>query len=167
MTGTLQDGAEQSVAGGLGLRAMTIADLPRVLAIEAVSFRSPWPLESFLYELQAPGAWNGVAVDAEGHVVGYLLCRLVVDVWHVLNVAVARGERGRGVARALMREFLAAASPSGYDVTLEVRPSNTVAIALYESLGFTERGRRRAYYDDTQEDALIMTLDMASWRTEQ
>ena len=146
---------------------MTIADLPQVMVIEEASFHSSWSLELFLGELEAPAAWNRVSVDGEGRVLGYLLCRRLFDVWHVLNVAVACKARGRRVAQSLMREFLNAVGPTGYDVTLEVRPSNTAAIALYQRLGFVERGRRRGYYGDAQEDALIMTLDTANLRREQ
>lgn len=144
---------------------MTPADLPKVLLIEARSFRTPWPPESFLSELQAVAAWCRVAVHAQRGVVGYLVCRLLVDVWHVLDVAVAPEVRNRGVARALLTEFLAATAPTGCEVTLEVRPSNEPAIRLYEELGFVACGRRRGYYTDTQEDALIMTLTRTGRRT--
>lgn len=144
------------------LRAMREADLPDVLAIEAMSFRTPWTAEAFRQEWEGSGTWVRVAVDDRGRILGYLVCRLLFDTWHVLDVAVSPIRRRRGVARLLLGRFLDVAASSGYDVTLEVRPSNAAALALYGELGFVERGRRPGYYDDTQEDALIMTLDIAN-----
>lgn len=147
----------------LVLRTMREDDLPQLLAIEDESFQTPWTAEAFRQELQTPGAWARVAADGEGHLIGYLVCRLLFDVWHVLDLAVSPTYRGCGVARLLLEELLHVAASSGDDVTLEVRPSNAAALALYRGLGFVERGRRSGYYDDTQEDALIMTVDIAKW----
>lgn len=112
----------------------------------------------FRSELERAGGWQRVALALPGErVVGYLLCRLFYDVWHVLNIAVAPDHRRRGVAAALMEEFLEWAKVSKLSVTLEVRPSNEAALALYKKLAFFREGVRRGYYADTGEDALIMT----------
>ena len=100
------------------------------------------------------------ADDEEGALVGYLIVSRYVDAWHVMNIAVDPPQRSRGVATMLLEhlfELTADDVRRGY--TLEVRVSNTTAIALYERLGFTGRGLRRGYYTDNREDALIMWKD--------
>ena len=78
----------------------------------------------------------------------------------ILNLAVHPEHRRRGLARRLLAEGLAQARTSGAELAwLEVRTSNLAAQALYASFGFKEVGRRPRYYDDTQEDALLLTLD--------
>ena len=92
--------------------------------------------------------------------VGYLIVARYVDAWHVMNVAVEPAYRRRGIATALLdRLFELTADDSRRGYTLEVRVSNTHAIALYERLGFQGRGIRRGYYTDNREDALIMWKD--------
>ena len=79
---------------------------------------------------------------------------------HILNLAVHPERRRRGLARRLLAEGLAQARKLGAELAwLEVRPTNLPALALYASFGFKEVGRRPRYYDDTQEDALLLTLD--------
>ena len=79
---------------------------------------------------------------------------------HILNLAVHPGHRRRSIARRLLAEALAQARTLGAELAwLEVRPSNLAALALYESFGFRQVGRRPRYYDDTHEDALLLTLD--------
>jgi ribosomal-protein-alanine N-acetyltransferase len=89
--------------------------------------------------------------------VGYLIVSRYADAWHVMNVAVESGWRRRGVATQLLEDLFRRTGGScerGY--TLEVRPSNSAAIGLYEKLGFETHGVRRGYYLDNHEDALIM-----------
>jgi ribosomal-protein-alanine N-acetyltransferase len=98
----------------------------------------------------------------EPSLLGYLITSRYVDAWHVMNVAVAPDRQRMGIASALLCrlfELTAADDRRGY--TLEVRVSNTAAIALYEGLGFEPRGVRRGYYTDNREDALIMWKDPA------
>ena len=141
----------------IALRRLTYADLPEVLAIERRSFPTPWSLAMFTLELSKP---SGIALAAvRGHrVVGYLLCSRYDRVWHLLNVAVDDRLRRRGIATALMQRLFEEADRPGARYTLEVRPSNVVAIAMYERFGFRRAGFRKGYYRD-REDALIM------WRT--
>jgi len=98
----------------------------------------------------------------DGRLLGYLITSRYVDAWHVMNVAVAPLRQRSGIATALLSELFALTRDDdrrGY--TLEVRVSNTGAIALYEQLGFESRGVRRGYYTDNREDALIMWRDSA------
>jgi ribosomal-protein-alanine N-acetyltransferase len=111
----------------------------------------------FVLELSKPSGVCLAAVE-ERRIVGYLICSRYADVWHLMNIAIDPPARRRGIATALLEEMIArAGGDAAY--TLEVRPSNSPAIALYERFGFRSAGTRRRYYQDTGEDALIM------WRT--
>ena len=142
----------------LTIRPLTYADLPEVLAIERRAFPAPWSLAMFVLELSKP---SGVCLAAvrRGRVAGYLVCARFDAVWHLMNVAVDDRLRRRGIASALMRALFREADGPGAQYTLEVRPSNAVAIAMYERFGFRRAGLRKGYYHDNREDALIM------WRT--
>ena len=142
---------------GLKLRRLTYADLPAVISIERRSFPTPWSLAMFVLELSKPGGICLAAEDEDGALIAYLVCARYDDVWHLMNVAVAPDRRRRGIARALIARLFEEAGP-GARYTLEVRVSNRVAIAMYEGLGFRSAGRRRSYYHDNGEDALIMWL---------
>jgi ribosomal-protein-alanine N-acetyltransferase len=139
------------------VRSLGFSDLPQVISIERRAFPTPWSLSMFVLELSKPSGVCLAAVAGK-HVLGYLVCARYVDVWHLMNIAVDPAARRRGVASALLEQMLVRA---GRDeaYTLEVRPSNTGAIALYERYGFRSAGTRRRYYSDTGEDAVIM------WRT--
>jgi len=142
----------------LEIRRLTYADLPQVIAIERRAFPTPWSLAMFVLELSKP---SGVCLAAtrEGNVVGYLICSRYDSVWHIMNVAVDDRLLRQGIATALMERLLELADGPGEQYTLEVRTSNEAAIRLYEKFGFRSAGRRRGYYHDNREDALIM------WRT--
>ena len=138
-------------------RSLGYSDLPQVISIERRAFPTPWSLAMFVLELSKP---SGVCIAAieERRMVGYLICSRYADVWHLMNIAVDPPARRRGIATALLEEMIGRAGQDA-SYTLEVRPSNIYAIALYERFGFRSAGTRRRYYQDTGEDALIM------WRT--
>ena len=142
----------------LEIRRLTYADLPQVIAIERRAFTTPWSLAMFVLELSKP---SGICLAAvrSGRIVGYLVCSRYDTVWHLMNVAVDDRLRRSGIALALMEHLFATADRSGERYTLEVRSSNGAAIRLYERFGFRPAGRRRGYYHDNREDAVIM------WRT--
>jgi ribosomal-protein-alanine N-acetyltransferase len=132
-------------------------DLDEVLAIERASFSMPWSRGAFLYEIQQNRVARCRVMRAGGSLVGYLCLWEIADEIHITNVAVNPERRRQGIARALLGGLLAEAQSRNLKlVVLEVRPSNKEAIALYESFGFRVTGRRRGYYYDTGEDALVM-----------
>jgi [ribosomal protein S18]-alanine N-acetyltransferase len=142
----------------LEIRRLNYADLPQVIAIERRAFPTPWSLAMFVLELSKP---SGICLAGvrEGRLVGYLVCSRYDTVWHLMNVAVEPKLRRRGIASALIERLFELADGPSEQYTLEVRTSNDAAIKLYETVGFRAAGRRRAYYHDNREDALIM------WRT--
>ena len=142
----------------LHIRRLTYADLPQIIAVERRAFPTPWSLAMFVLELSKS---NGVYLAAlHGEVlVGFLICSRYDTVWHIMNVAVDPAHRRVGIATALIEGLLARIDDARARFTLEVRESNRAAIALYERYGFRAAGRRRRYYQDNGEDAVIM------WRT--
>jgi [ribosomal protein S18]-alanine N-acetyltransferase len=142
----------------LQIRRLTYADLPQVIAIERRAFPTPWSLAMFVLELSKP---TGICLAAtiNERLVGYLVCSRYDTVWHVMNVAVDNRLRRQGIASTMMERLFGMADKPNEQYTLEVRTSNDAAIRLYEQFGFRAAGRRRAYYHDNREDALIM------WRT--
>jgi [ribosomal protein S18]-alanine N-acetyltransferase len=146
-----------SEPGGLTLRRLGYGDLPSVISIERRSFPTPWSLAMFVLELSKP---SGIclAAEADGALIGYLVCARYDDVWHLMNVAVKPEHRRRGVATELIERLFEDAG-GGARFTLEVRVSNAAAIEMYRRFGFRSAGRRRRYYHDNGEDALIMWLE--------
>ena len=141
----------------LEVRRLAYSDLPQVIAIERRAFPTPWSLAMFVLELSKPSGICLAATTDRG-LSGYLICSRYADVWHLMNVAVVPDLRRRGIATTLMRTlFEEAGEDARY--TLEVRTSNEEAIAMYRRFGFRPAGRRRRYYHDNGEDALIMWLD--------
>ena len=141
----------------LSIDRMHPADLPDVLVIERASFSMPWSRGAFLYEIEQNQVARCWVAREDGRIVGYICLWEVADELHVTNVAVRPDARRRGIARALLESvFARARAASSRMVLLEVRPSNTEAITLYESFGFRVVGRRRGYYYDTGEDAFVM-----------
>lgn len=142
----------------LAISRLAYADLPQVVAIERRAFPAAWSLAMFVLELSKP---SGICLAArrDGRLVGYMVCSRHDDVWHLMNVAVDPVVLRRGVASALLEALLERIGDADARVTLEVRPTNAEAIALYERFGFRAAGLRRRYYQDNGEDALIM------WRT--
>ncbi|HTP66769.1 MAG TPA: ribosomal protein S18-alanine N-acetyltransferase [Geobacteraceae bacterium] len=141
------------------VRPMTENDLEAILAIECDSFSRPWSRNNFLDELKSDHSFPMVAVDHEGAIIGYIMPMLYLDEGHILDVAVRRDRRGKGIGRRLVERVLLFCRERGASfVALEVRVSNKAAIALYHQAGFVEKGRRRKYYENS-EDAILMEYD--------
>jgi ribosomal-protein-alanine N-acetyltransferase len=143
-------------------RAMEGADLAEVCAIERESFSTPWSAALFEEELKRPETcfWT-VATDPQAapgaQLLGYGGFWRAVDEAHFTNLAVRRDQRRAGLGWALLQAVLAKAKAQGcLRATLEVRPSNAAAIALYEKAGFGPAALRPRYYSDNDEDALLM-----------
>jgi ribosomal-protein-alanine N-acetyltransferase len=145
----------------LEIQPLSYSDLPQVIAIERRAFPTPWSLAMFVLELSKP---SGICLAAvlRDRIAGYVICSRYDTVWHLMNVAVDPRLRRQGIATALLERLFEEADRPGEQYTLEVRPSNREAIALYEGFGFRSAGRRRGYYHDNKEDALIMWRTVAS-----
>jgi ribosomal-protein-alanine N-acetyltransferase len=146
----------------VNVRPLRPSDLDAVERIERGSYPTPWSRSMFAGELAKPSSVCLGAFQGED-MLGYLIVARYVDAWHVMNVAVDEGFRGRGIARGMLErlfELTIGDIERGY--TLEVRVSNETAIDLYQRLGFVETGVRRGYYTDNREDALIMWRDPSS-----
>jgi len=136
----------------------TAADLEAVLQIERASFVNPWTREMYLAELENRGvSFCFVARDSSRQVVGFCSFWRVLDELHINNLAVMPGVRGGGAGTALLHAVLREGARMGARrATLEVRRSNDAARRLYERLGFSVAGVRRAYYTSPVEDALVL-----------
>lgn len=146
-------------------RAMIEADLDAILHIERQSFQRIWPRSSFLGELHCENAYcytlRWQENDNSAPVIAYACYRVVSDEMHLLRIAVAQQWRRRGIASGLIDKcFKLARGKGATTAMLEVRPSNTSAISMYQKLGFQYIGKRPYYYTETREDALILSKDL-------
>lgn len=138
------------------LRDMLPADLPTIVAIEREAYSVPWSETTFRGLLRRRDA-EMIAAESNGRVVGYAVFWCVLDQGELGNVAVAAEARGTRIGARLLEEVLRRASRRGVrEVFLEVRPTNLVARRLYEQYGFSAVGRRRNYYQEPVEDALVL-----------
>jgi ribosomal-protein-alanine N-acetyltransferase len=158
-----------SVDTRTNIRRMRIDDLPQVQAVDEISFSTPWPKNAYRHELlENPNAHCWV-VEAEGKIAGLMVCWLILDEAHIATIAVHPAQRGLGFSKALVATGLTdLISKGAVSATLEVRSGNFVAQNLYRYFGFEEVGLRKRYYKDTNEDALLMTvqplgLDYVDW----
>ncbi|OPX84522.1 MAG: ribosomal-protein-alanine N-acetyltransferase [Pelotomaculum sp. PtaB.Bin104] len=130
--------------------------LDHVLEIERSSYAAPWSRQVFFSEIQNKFAHYIVAMN-DGLVVGYIGMWLILDEAQVTNIAVHPSYRSKNIGRMLMLEMTKRAVLRGINrMTLEVRPSNLAARHLYTTMGFIEKGIRKRYYTDNNEDAIIM-----------
>src|SRR5688572_15505936 len=139
------------------IRQMTEADVPAVVAIERASYPYPWSEGIFRDCLRVGYVCRSVIF--EGTVIGYGIMSLGAGETHILNLCVLDVFRCRGVGRTLLAYLLDRSVAAGMsEAYLEVRPSNTAAIRLYQSLGFEQVGVRRGYYQAAsgREDAVVL-----------
>ena len=145
---------------GLVIRKMTLDDLEQVVAIDQVSFSLPWPARSFRFELTDNEASRCWVAELDGRVIAMLVGWFIVDELHVATIATHPEFRGQGIGREILLYSLRAAKEEGAVKSfLEVRESNEIAQTMYRSFGFVEDGRRKGYYKDNGEDAILMSLD--------
>ena len=143
------------------LRQMREADVEQVIDIELRAYEFPWTRQIFRDCLRA--GYHGFVLEAGGSIVGYFMLSVAAGEAHVLNICVDPNEQHKGHGRRLMSRAMDVARWHRVDrVFLEVRPSNPVAIKLYDELGFNEIGRRPKYYParDGREDAIVMAYEL-------
>lgn len=140
------------------IRRMEKRDLLQVEAIETALFSDAWSEQGFEDTLNSPYVISLVAIDeAEDTILGYIIMYVSFEEGEISNVAVAKSAQNRGIGSALMQAILEKGlEESVTRFILEVRVSNTPAIALYNKFEFTEIGIRRGFYEKPREDALIM-----------
>ena len=135
---------------------MTEAHVSAVAELEKQCFSAPWSEKSVFGELTNPLSLWLVAVE-DGAVCGYVGSQAVLGEADMMNIAVLPSYRRQGVARMLVTALIDGLNSAGnHCLTLEVRASNVPAIALYDSMGFIQVGRRPRYYTKPEEDALIL-----------
>ena len=140
----------------LEIRTMRSADLPQVMLIELSTFTMPWSESTFRGLLRRRDSDLFVA-DIKGEIAGYAVFWAVMDQGELGNVAVDDSQRGQGIGSKLIKAVLDRAADRGVrEIFLEVRKSNTKAQELYKTFGFSEVGRRKNYYLEPLEDALVM-----------
>jgi ribosomal-protein-alanine N-acetyltransferase len=143
---------------------MSETDLDAVVAIAAAIPSAPhWPREAYAAALNSEAWPQRVAMAAEsgGSVVGFAVAVLVAGEAEIESIAVASGHQRQGIGALLLDALLDALQAAGaLAIGLEVRESNRAAAALYARAGFREVGRRRDYYRDPAEDAVLMRLEM-------
>ncbi len=142
------------------IRKMTLDDIPAVIDLDQKSFSLPWPERSFRFEVTENPASHCWVAELDGKVVGMIVVWLIVDEAHVATIAAHPDFRRQGIAKRLLahalRQLIDAGARSSF---LEVRESNLAAQEMYHKFGYEEAGRRRRYYKDNDEDAILMNLD--------
>jgi len=142
------------------IRKMTEADLEQVVAIDQVSFSLPWPARSFHYEVTDNFASRCWVTEVDGRIAAMMVGWLIVDELHIATIATHPDYRGRGIGKKLLVHALYSAKAEGVIRSfLEVREGNAIALKMYRDLGFVEDGRRKEYYKDNNEDAILMSLN--------
>ena len=143
----------------MDLRPMHLSDIEHVVRIERAAYPYPWSQGNFSDCLDS--GYSCWVAEIDGQLAGYWVMMLAANEGHVLNCCVAPSWQGRGFGRQIMEHLLVVAGDHKAErLFLEVRPTNLVAIHLYEHLGFEGIALRRNYYpaDDGREDALVMRL---------
>ena len=139
---------------------MTLDDLPAVIELDKLSFALPWPERSFRFEVMDNPASRCWVVELDGKIVGMLVAWMLVDEAHIATIATHPDHRRQGIARKLLTYALRYMSKEGAITSfLEVRESNLAAREMYRRFGYDEAGRRKRYYKDNSEDAILMTLN--------
>lgn len=143
----------------MNIRRMTLEDIPAVVVLDQLSFTLPWPERSFRFELTDNPASRCWVVDLDGKIIGMIVVWLLVDEAHVATIATHPDYRRQGIAKELLLYALRYMSKEGAVTSfLEVREGNNAALEMYRRFGYEESGRRKRYYKDTDEDAILMTL---------
>jgi len=152
----------ESATEQVNYREMVLADLDAVIHIESRAYAFPWTRGILCDCLSAH--YECRVVCLAGIISGHAVMSVAAEEAHLLNICVQRGQQGQGIGRLFVHHMIDRARIGGAQtVYLEVRPSNKVAIALYQSIGFDHVGTRKEYYPGelAREDALVFALKMA------
>jgi ribosomal-protein-alanine N-acetyltransferase len=142
------------------IRRMTIDDVTAVVELDQKSFSLPWPERSFRFELTDNPASRCWVAEVDGKIVGMIVVWLLVNEAHIATIATHPDFRRKGIAKRLLSHALRHLMDEGARSSfLEVRESNLAAQDMYRKFGYEETGRRRRYYKDNDEDAILMNLD--------
>jgi len=140
-------------------RDMILDDIPDVMEIECASFPTPWSEEIFAGDLEENPNSKYIVGTIGGCVVAYAGIWILNDVGHITTIAVRTDMLRRGFGEATLIELMKLGRKSGVEkFTLEVRETNEEAIGLYEKFGFKRVGRRKNYYREINEDAIVMWI---------
>lgn len=138
------------------IESMTVDDISQVAEIERQIFSIPWSEKAFKDSMESDNTIYIVAKE-DNNVAGYAGMYLSFEEGNITNVAVNPSSRRKGIGEKIVRDILNRAYEKGVrDVFLEVRETNSAAIALYEKIGFKEEGIRKNFYEKPKENALIM-----------
>lgn len=139
---------------------MDLSHVDDVVAIEKLSFKTPWSRDAFISEIVRNKCARYRIIKIGERVIAYGGMWIMVDEAHITNIAVAPKYRGEGIGNVIVEDMINCARGLNINsMTLEARKSNTIALNLYSKFGFKEVGIRKGYYQDTGEDAVIM------WKT--
>lgn len=146
------------MAAKLSLRAMDYGDVERVMRIEQSIYPYPWTTGNFIDSLDS--GYACMVAELDDVLIGYAVLMPSVDEAHLLTIGIAAEHQRKGLGEEVLGRMMAMAHESGIDrIILEVRPSNTPALALYRKCGFQQIGLRRGYYpadNNGREDAIVM-----------
>ena len=141
------------------IRKMSLDDVPDVVQLDQISFSLPWPERSFRYELTDNPASRCWVAEVDGRVIGMIVGWMLVDEMHIATIATHPDYRKQGIASRLLSHVLLQSIDEGARTSfLEVRESNLAAQEMYRKFGYEKTGRRRRYYRDNDEDAVLMVL---------
>lgn len=147
----------------LRIRKMTLDDVPFVIQLDKMSFSLPWPERSFRFELTDNPASRCWIAEVDQTIVGMIVAWLLADEVHIATIATHPDFRRQKIASRLLAHTLLRAREEGARSSfLEVRESNLAAQEMYRKFGYAVTGRRRRYYRDNDEDAILMNLDSLS-----
>jgi ribosomal-protein-alanine N-acetyltransferase len=142
------------------LRRMRSTDLPQVMSIEKANYQFPWEEDIFTDCFKAN--YHCWVCEEDDVVLGYCILAMAVGEAHILNICVSPTEQGQGIGRKMLENLIDYARGRAETMFLEVRPSNKVAITLYQNMGFNEIGIRKGYYEaeNGREDAIMLALEI-------
>jgi len=143
------------------IRPVNESDLDAIMAIEEDNYDFPWTKKIFLDCLRV--GYCCQLIEYDNHIIAYAIMSMAADEAHLLNLCVCKSKQSEGIGQILLTAMIENAKVRSTEfIFLEVRPSNTLAISLYDKNNFNEVGRRKNYYpaDKGREDAVILALDI-------